>query len=267
MASEKAIRLNQKQIALLHLIYRFRYATTDLVAQYQGNKAATTVYPRLQYLTEKGYIGRRYEPNYRLEHKSAVYYLLPDGLRILSRQPKADYTYDRKALHNIRRDATATDQFIERNLDILFAYCQLKAHYGDNLQFFTKNDLLDYPHFPEPLPDAYIRLKIGAEVRQYFLDTHYEHPPFFVASRKVKQYADYAETGEWNQTETALPHILALCDTPAMQRRLAKRMAAQQHPDLNFLLTTKEAIAKLGDNLAIWRRPANEDRLVNLEAA
>jgi hypothetical protein len=268
MVSEQQRKLNQKQIALLHLIYRFRFVTTDLVALYQGKKDAKTVYPRLQYLAEKGYIGRRFEPGFRLTHQPAVYFLLPDGLRVLRGQPREGYTYDLKALHSIRRDPTATDQFINRNLDILYTYCKLRGRYGDSLQFFTKNDLASYTHFPKPLPDAYLRLQVGGEVKQFFLDAHYEQPPFFVSTRRVKLYKEYADAKIWRRkTATDVPHVLALCDTPAMQKRLAKRMTKQVHPELDFLLTTKEALAKIGDSLSVWRRPASEDDQVSLEAA
>ena len=62
-------KLNNKQLALLHIVYRFRFATTDLVARYQGRGSHRTVYPRLQPLVKRGYIDRSFEPAYRLKGK------------------------------------------------------------------------------------------------------------------------------------------------------------------------------------------------------
>src|SRR5476651_1690597 len=94
-------RLNQKQLEILHLIYRFRFVTTKLVAECQGKSGGPAVYASLTNLADQGHIGRRYEPEYRLRGQYAAYYLLPDGVRALRRQPREDYTYDPKALHNL----------------------------------------------------------------------------------------------------------------------------------------------------------------------
>jgi len=263
--SEVRRKLNQKQVAILHLIYRFRFVTTELTALYQGGKDAKTVYPRLQTLAEQGYIGRRYESHYRLEHRPAAYFLLPDGLRVLRSQPKEGYTYDEKALHNIRRDQTATDQFIARSLDVLHAYCLLREQYGDKLQFFTKNDLAAYDHFPRSLLDAYLRLEVGGETKQYFLTIHQQDVPFYLHVRRIKQYADYADAGTWEVTETRLPDILALCDTTLVQKRLTKRIAKENHPDLHFYLAAKDTLKNLAANTHIWHLADEPETAMSLE--
>lgn len=258
-------RLNQKQLALLHLIYRFRFVTTELVAQYQGRKSADIVRPRLTALAEMGYIGRKYDPSYKLQGKHAAFYLLPDGMRALRRQPREGYEYSQKVLHNIHKDKDASDQFIEHNLEILKAYAKLRELYGDRLQFFTKSDLSIYEHFPQPLPDAYIRIEEGAGDKQYFLDVHHEARPFFISSRRIKQYADYADSQQWELTETDLPEILALCDSTTLQLRLQKKLAKNPHPKLNFLLTSMQALLQAGNDARVWQRADDPDDIKSLD--
>jgi len=257
-------KLNQKQLALLHLIYRFRFVTTELVAQYQGRKSADIVRPRLTALAEMGYIGRKYDASYKLQGKHAAFYLLPDGMRALRRQPRAGYEYSQNVLHNIHKDKDASDQFIEHNLEILKAYAKLRTIYGDQLQFFTKSDLAVYDHFPQPLPDAYLTIEASEGNKQYFLDVHHEARPLFVSARRIKQYADYADSQQWELTETELPEILALCDSTTMQLRLQKKLAKNSHPKVNFLLTSLQALLQAGSDARVWQQANDPDNVKTL---
>jgi hypothetical protein len=99
--------------------------------------------------------------------------------------------------------------------------------YGDELRFFTKSQLTTFEHYPQPLPDAYIRIGDGDDERQFFLDVFHESQPFFIATRKVMQYVTYADEGreEWEQkTDTSLPSVLLICDSPSLKKRLQKKM-------------------------------------------
>lgn len=259
-------KLNQKQIELMHVLYRFRFATTELIAEYQGKKNGTRVYPRIMTLVEQGYIGRNFEPEYRKLDKPATYFLLPRGVSALKKASSKQY--DAKVLHNVYGDKDASPSFIEENIAIFGAYCRLKARYGDTLQFFTKSDLagFDHGHFPEPLPNAYLRLTEGEGIKQYFLDFHPSEPtrPFFKSVRRIKQYTAHADSNKWAATGESLPQILALCDTPALQKRLQKRMAKEKHTALHFLLTAKESLKKVVEDAHIWQLADRPDELVSL---
>ena len=257
-------RLNQKQLEILHLIYRFRFVTTKLVAECLGKSSGSAVYARLTNLAEQGYIGRRYEPEYRLRGQHAAYYLLSDGARALRRQPREDYDYSPRTLHNLHKDKDASDQFVDHSLAVMEACCQLKALYGDRLQFSTKSDLAAVEYFPQPLPDAYLRLEHDGKAKQYFLDVHHESQPFFMATRRIKQYAAYANSDLWQITESDLPDILAICDTPTMQKRLQKKMAKEPHAGLNFWITTKDAVSTIGENAEIWQHADKPEQIGDL---
>ena len=93
--------------------------------------------------------------------------------------------------------------------------------------FFNKSDLKyeDFDYYPQPLPDAYIRLKTSQGEKQFFLDIFEDTQPYFVLVRRVKKYFSYAGSGEWAATETELPTILMVAPTTSVQKRLRKRIA------------------------------------------
>lgn len=69
-----------------------------------------------------------------------------------------------------------------------------------------------------------MRLRTKRQETFFFLDVLHEGRPFFVSLRRIKQYMAYAEEGEWEEaTETDLPAVLLVCDSPALQKRLHKR--------------------------------------------
>jgi hypothetical protein len=90
--------------------------------------------------------------------------------------------------------------------------------------------------------------------------------PAFAINRRIKQFIDYYEGGDWEATDSDFPVILILCETPALQNRIEKRVIsslknADDAEGLTFAianwqtLTTKDAKA--------WRA-AGDDELVSL---
>lgn len=243
-------QLNSDQITVLTLLYKFRFSSGELTANYLGKKRATDVYRRLRILEDQGLIAKRYEPSYRLQGKPAAYYLLPAGARKL--QEASNKEINIKAIY---KDNTVSEQFIGHCLDILAVYNQLHMRYGDKLKFFTKSQLGEYDYFPEKLPDAYIRLKTNSGEKQFFLDIYHDNQPFFTALRRVKQYIDYSEEADWSVTETDFPTLLAVCESTSLQKRLRKRIVKlvddSWEEDMKFALTTKNELIS-GQNV-IWQ--------------
>jgi hypothetical protein len=176
-------------------------------------------------MMELGYIGRKFEPEYHLQRKHASYYLLPDGIKALKQISGSKYSS--KVLRNMAKNATVSEQFVDHHIAVFGVYCTLRALYGDDLRFFTKSQLTAFEHYPQPLPDAYIRIGDGDDERQFFLDVLHESQPFFIATRKVMQYIAYADEQceEWErETGTALPSVLLICDSLSLKKRLQKKM-------------------------------------------
>jgi DNA-binding MarR family transcriptional regulator len=212
-------RLTTKQQAILNLLYRFRFATSEQLSQ-ALNITKTTTNKRLKLMLELKYIGRRYEPEDRLLRKHAAYYLSPDGINELKRISKQKYLPN--VLRNIRHDEAASESFAEHCLAVFDLYGMLRAKYGEELQFFTKTQMAAASYFPKKLPDAHIQL--GAEKPKLFLlDLLHESQPFFLATRAVMRYITYTDDNDWPR-QHEFPNILLVCDSASLQKRLSKKM-------------------------------------------
>src|SRR5262245_36064080 len=100
--------LTKKQRTILNLIYRFRFATSDLLSK-TTDITQRTINRRLELMVERGYIGRRFEPEYHLLRKHAAYYLLPEGQKALRKISSTRYKLS--ALRNTNKDTDAKEQF------------------------------------------------------------------------------------------------------------------------------------------------------------
>lgn len=252
--------LNAKQLDILHLLYRFRFISSDLLLTPLNLKDKNKVNQRLKVLTQQEYIGRKYEPHYSLAGKHATYYLLPKGIKALKRV-REEKEYVTSVFANLNRDIKATDKFADHSLDVFKVCSRLTDIYGDSLTFFSKTELAAHSHyFPKPLPDAYIQLQREDEkVKQYFIEIAHTSKPIFTIIKRVKQYVEYSDDGEWEDTKTPLPAVLYICDTPTLQKRLQKIMpAATEDADIEELKIYTTLMEKLNGvdklaNDAIWQ--------------
>lgn len=243
-------RLDKGHIALLEMLFRFRFATSDLLARGVGKKTGSQVYKRLRTLLEQEYIGRRYEAEYRLRGQSASYFLLSKGLRLLRRSLDSDAP---QVLHKMHRDKTASDQFIMRHLALLEAYGHLRAFYDDRLQFFTKIDLEARQEALQPLPDALVII----DGKQFALEIVQDAAPISAAVRKIKQYAELNENA---------PGLLFVCDTTVAQQKLLARIAAMQELEqLSVYVTIGANLAAIGENEHVWFDPQQPDTAYPLQ--
>ncbi len=257
--------LTTRQLAILNLLYRFRFTTSQLLAQ-STNTNKDIINKRLKLMMELNYIGRNFEPEYHLLRKHATYYLLPDGIKALKQV--SDKKYSPKVLRNMSREDNKSEQFINHHLAVFSVYCTLRAMYGDELRFFTKNQLITFEHYPKPLPDAYIRIGDSDDERQFFLDVLHESQPFFIATRKVMQYVTYADEGrkEWERkTDTALPSVLLICDSPSLKKRLQRKMRrAAENIEGNDMMLYAAAVGEIGNSTG-WHDLANPDEALSLD--
>lgn len=254
-------KLNDEQLDVLKLLYKFRFGTNELFAQYFGKKDRSFVFKRLKILQEQGLVGKRFESSYRLQGKPAACYLMPGGARRLQEARNLQVN-----IKGIYKDKSVSEQFVERSLNLFAIRNQLCAQYGDDLQFFTKASMnhQEYDYFPQPLPDAYIRFKDSD--KHFFLDVYYDDQPKVVAVSRMKQYVKYEEGGEWQTTGTDLPIVLAVCESTGLakrvQRYMKKSLKESWDSEIVHALTTKADV--MGDESDIWRRVDESDEKLGL---
>jgi hypothetical protein len=257
--------ITQQQIKILIRIFAYRFVTTAQLQQVLSKKQIQQVQQRLNLLLKRGYIGRNFSNHDRLTGEYASYYLLPKGMSVL-KQAK-DYTLNPKVFHNIYKDKTASSRFINHCIGLGDISCSLKRLHGSNLEYFTKNDLIDYDYFPDPRPDAYLRIgadtKIIKERSEHFLEYCEEIVPFFVYRKRIKQYVEFVDDELWEEaTNRKSPTIRLVAETPVLQRRLQRFIKKYLN---NFYLTaharflvTNIELLKTSTEQAIWTQIIQE---------
>lgn len=183
-------KLNQNQIDVLLLLYKFRYATSNLLTQKLELQHRNSINSRLRILQEQEYIGRKYDKSYKMMNKPASYFMLPKGLAAL----RGMDGISNNVLKNMYKDAGATNEFVERNLAIFGICNKLEDIFGQRFDMFSKSELTDMEGMPEALPDGLVRLKTSdrprAKERFFFLHYEEERQPLFAVSNIITKHRD-----------------------------------------------------------------------------
>ena len=245
-------QLNDDQINVLKLLFKFRFGSSDLLARSIGKKQSADIYRRLRILQDQGLIARRYEPGYKLLGRPAAYYLTPDGARAL-------HEYDPKLMPNIKaiyKDKAVSEAFVQYCLDVFGLYRKLHDIHGNELRFFTRSQLIKYDYFEEFVPNVYLRINQGGTEHDFFLEYLQSSKPFFAALQRLKQYVKYADSGEWEAgTDSDFPAMLFVCDSRKLLNRLREKAdwaLDEADDELGFYATT------LG-KLDVWQSLTDED--------
>jgi len=149
--------LNHYQIQLLQTLYKFRFATTYLIANSQGSKHPRVITSRLKILLDQDYIGRNYDNSYKIKGKPAIYYLRPNGIRYLRLQSYSN----KKVIDSIYHDKRTSQTQIDHCLNLFEIYVRFKKLYPGTFRFYSKSELAGRPNLPEDAPDARVtRIKL-----------------------------------------------------------------------------------------------------------
>jgi hypothetical protein len=231
-------KLNEDQAQVLELLYKFRFGSNDLFAQYFGKKDRSFVFKRLKILLDQALIGKRFDSSYRIQGKPAAYYLLPAGARRLPEYRDADDA-DEINIKGIYKDKIVSEQFVARCLDIFTLYNRFTSVYDDKLVFLTKSDLASRDHFPKQPPDAHLRFELDEDDKEFFLLIHYSHDQFFAAIRRLQHYVKHAGSEEWEKAEQDFPAIVMVFESQTDQKRFHKKAARimNEAPDDVLLYT------------------------------
>lgn len=245
-------KLNQHQLDVLLLLYKFRFATSNLLTQKLNLQHRNSINSRLQILEDQSYIGRRYDKSYKLMNKPASYFMLPNGFAAL----RGIDGVSSNVLKNMYKDATATDAFIERSLTIFGIYNKLESIFGQRFDMFSKSELTGMEGMPEILPDGLIRLKTSdstrAKERYHFLYYAEERQPLFAVSSTITKQLDYGDAENWNTFSAKLPSVIIVCNSSALERRLhrqAGRIEDEAAKGQKFYTTTALEVMAI-DHLA-----------------
>lgn len=180
-------KLNEKQIHLLKLVYKFRFVTSSLLAKYKGISISAVNYS-LEVLLSLGYLDRRFDKKFKLLGKGACYYLTAQGKNYLREHTE----FSHNPLHAIYNNKTVGQIFIDHNIDVFRAFLSLRDSYPGAFHIFTKSELGDYDYFPKPVPDLYLnRIKIVDDrPNEYMLDI-FADTQLFIIKKRIALYLEH----------------------------------------------------------------------------
>lgn len=263
---QRSEKLNETQLKVLELLYKFRFGSSDLFAQHFGEKDRSFVYACLLTLQEQGSIAKRYNSSYKLQGKPAAYYLTSRGARIVRAHRNLDS--DPINLKVIYKNKTVSEAFIARCISLFAIHNSLTIQYGHALKFFAKIDLNvdSYGYFPKPLPDAFVALRTEQKSKRFFLELFNDKTPTFLRNR-IKQYVDYFDSKAWDETGREFPTILFVCSSSAIEKRTRKYLEEFEDATVNIKLatTTQEGLkSATKDTETIWRVSSEADEPLSL---
>lgn len=217
-----------------------RFATSRQIAQLQRKPGPKAIQKRLKILEDQGLINKRYAPSYKLRGRPASYYVTPQGARAFLQHTGQTATPEQ--LGHLYKNKLVSEDHIDHRLALTDVFIALGSvyPYGAALSFYTRYQLhpQQYDLFPQPLQDAWIKLDTARpqQSRQFLLDLSMAHQPFFVIVRRIKQYLQYLENGDWDAYSSEPPTILLVADTPRLHARLRKRLARElaDYSDFSF---------------------------------
>ena len=259
-------KLNHDQLDLLHGVYRFRFATRSLLADYLRKPNNTSLYSRIRILEKYQYLHRRYEPSYRLAGREAEFSVTYKGAQLLREHELIEGPDT--LLQATYRDKTVSSEYVQQ-LTLIFAIRNLLSNLYD-LQWFTGRDVATLEYFPAKKPTAFLSLKVGEQVIRCFV----EYVPRGTSSAKIrsrlKQYSTYFQQDAWGVTELPFPKILYIPEdglTEQGVRYHIKRELYHTDTDIEYYTTTQKALLAIQDgHTAIWTGSVSDDELLALDS-
>lgn len=255
--------INSQQLLILYRIYNFRFINTSQVQQLTHKKQIQQAQQRLNLLVKRGWIGKNFSKLDRLTGKYASYYLLPKGIKVLKQHKSKlgfDFELNPRMIHNIYKDKTASERFINHCIGLGDIELNLSRLYEKDLKYYSKSRIIDVDDFPEPKPDSYIVINklVDNKYKPYknFMEYYQEITPFFVYRKRIKYYVEeylYDEVWRGSVNGTA-PSIMLVAETAVLQRRLKrfiKKYLNRFGSDARFLLTNLEVL-KTSETSSIW---------------
>jgi hypothetical protein len=251
----KSLPITLKQLEILLLLYKFRFLNTHQIQKLLNHKNPQRIQSWLKQLYDNNYLGRIYTKTFSENTKPAIYYLTPKARTILKNQKRCELY----VLNLIYREKGRSENFINQCLFIgdLHLFFHSQNDPKDELKFFTRNQLIGYDYFPQPLPDAYMAIKNPKSIKRYFIVLLDEKAPRYALRNRIKKYIEYGdyESSQWaeNTNNAPFPSFLVICPNEPIKRNINKFITGE-YPSKSFYLTTRDAIKNYDKNNDIWQK-------------
>jgi hypothetical protein len=197
--------LNDKQLYILKLAYKFRFITAPLLAEYKDLKSRHSMYMTLELLAKQGYLLRR-KDNTPFSNKGIRYGLAPKGFTYLKEAGVSS-----EALKPLYRNKDVLEDFVDHSVTAMRVFLALK---DPALGIYGRTELHDFEDFPQTRPDLFIRRKKPSKTKPnlYFVELWHDQP-LFIAKKRLKNLINHYDS-EWPE-ETYPTLLFVLVDERA----------------------------------------------------
>lgn len=251
----KNTSLGETQSRILKLLFKFRFITNNQLAETIGIKRQST-HEMLTKLKTQGYIDSRFNPTYRIDRRSAEYFVNKQGINYL----KDKLGIDKSLLHPLYYNKNASEDFIKQCLSIADVYISLNKTYPDGFNIATKQEVRGVEGFIEPCPDLYLMPKSKAK-KEYCLDDM-SSTQLFITKKRIKKYIEHYESDDWDGD--TYPTVLLVLNSPGQEQTILKFIENQMdancldETDMNFMVTTKNALRADHPERKVWTTVGSE---------
>ena len=258
--------LNPKQIHILKLIYKFRFVTAPLLAEYKGLKSRKAMYTALERLLKQEYLGKRTDSNSLFQNKGGRYFLTSQARKLL----RTDYGVPEKNLETLSKNKSVSEGFVDKQVDVLRLFLNLGRIYPDIFDMFTKTELAIHDYFPKPTPNLYLnRFQPTQDNKhnEYLLDLLL-YDPLFLLKKRVDTYIEHYDSDEWeDEAKTKYPGILLVCPDSSIEFKIqnyVKKVLEDRGMDdeMFFYTTTLRALG--GAEEQVWSNVFEPEKLISL---
>ena len=244
--------ITQKQLAILILIYRYRFLNRSHIQKLLNHKDPRRIKTWLKDLTEKQYVHRIYTHTFGANAKPAVYYLALKSRQILKTQP----TCNIQLLERVYTEKTRSERFRSHSMIVadLYIYFQLVTKQNNQtLHFYTSTDVISLDYLPSKFLDSYIAIKeTHKKTKRYFVTIIDDHTPRFAIRAILRQWCEYGDENTWqDHTDQPFPQIMLVCPNQSTKKYLFSYINEEELSPV-FLLTTREQVNARGVSGEIW---------------
>ncbi len=230
-------KLNSKQVDILKLAYTFRYLTSDNLAKLRGISQNAS-YHALNKLVERGYLGRKHHKSYRLQNKSARYFLTPKAIILLKDQAQG-LSVD--VLQTRRYEHKKSSGFIDHQAAICSAYNKLRESLKDSCEIYTQTHMLqqDSDNYPKAKPS--LEVLDAEDGKRVIIELIPKDQHLFIAKKRIRQYIQHYDDNDWVWEK--YPEVLFIARTKSEAKQLnaytEEKMEDAYLDEDDFVMTAK----------------------------
>lgn len=249
--------LNVNQDKLLKILFKFRFVSTELLAEYLARDKAT-VYEKLYVLVNQGYVTKKYDSSYRLGLKPARYYLSAKGVRYLLDKTNIY----RSTLRGMYQNSSKSDESIDRCLLLMRLHLKIGQLYPNQFEIFSQSEMAQFGPFLRPLSDIYLRANSPAASQSYFLEIVEAAQPGYRLRARLWKHSDQAEE-VWQEDEMgSYPSVLLVAANDRTEQRLLE-IIDNLYPDIEFYSVTLDRLVQAKDKF-IWQNETEASEFLGL---